>query len=110
MEIPMVPKLIDSKCASSRTVAAALGLAFALVALANSPRVLAANDRFRATIPDGGAGEAGAPRPPRLVSDEATNHNHARAHSLLSRLRAPPLRAAGADFVPVPLARPESVF
>jgi len=101
----MVPKLIDSKCASSRTVAAALGLAFALVALANSPRVLAANDRFRATIPDGGAGEAGELRTPLQFEQQATNHPQSGTQSLFSRCRRPPF--SGTVGLYDPIASPE---
>ena len=40
----------------------ALAVALAFVAFASPGRVLAASDRFKATIADGGAGEAGEMR------------------------------------------------
>ena len=94
----MIPKLLDSKCRLTGTVAAALGLAFALLALTNSPRVLAANDRFRATIPDGGAGEAGELRTPLQFEQQAANHPQSGAQILFSRCRRPPFNGTVAFY------------
>jgi len=101
----MVPKLLASKCRSNGTVVAALGLAFALLAVTNPPRVLAANDRFRATIPDGGAGEAGELRTPLQFEQQATNHPQSGTQSLFSRCRRPPF--SGTVGLYDPIASPE---
>src|SRR5438309_10352610 len=83
----MVPKSLASKCRSIARAAAALGLAFGLLALTNPPRALAANDRFRATIPDGGAGESDLLRTPLQFEQAATAHPQSATQSLFLRCR-----------------------
>src|SRR5256885_9449989 len=87
----MVPKSFASKCRSIARAAAALGLAFGLLALTNPPRALAANERFRATIPDGGAGESDLLRTPLQFEQAATAHPQGATQSLFYRCRRAPV-------------------
>src|SRR5207247_6645138 len=93
LEMTMVPKSRASKCRSIARAAAALGLACGLLALTTPPRALAANDRFRATIPDGGAGESDLLRTPLQFEQAATSHPQSATQSLFSRCRRPPFNA-----------------
>src|SRR5256885_15338652 len=96
----MVPKSLAPKCWSIARAAAALGLACGLLALTNPPRALAANDRFRATIPDGGAGED-LLRTPLQFEQAATGHPQSAAQSLFSRCRRPPFNATVSLYSPI---------
>jgi hypothetical protein len=85
----------DSRFSLLPGVAAALGVAFGLLALAGPVRAAAAPDRFRATIPDGGAGEAGELRTPLQFEEEAADHPQAGSQILFSRCRKPPFDTTG---------------
>jgi len=97
----MVPKSRASKCRSIARAAAALGLACGLLALTTPPRALAANDRFRATIPDGGAGESDLLRTPLQFEQAATGHPQSATQSLFSRCRRPPFNATVSLYSPI---------
>ena len=97
----MVPKSLASKCRSIARAAAALGLAFGLLALTNPPRALAANDRFRATIPDGGAGESDLLRTPLQFEQAATAHPQSATQSLFSRCRRAPFSGTVSLYSPI---------
>jgi hypothetical protein len=85
----------------SGVFAAALSVAFGFVALTGPVRAAAAADRFRATIPDGGAGEAGELRTPLQFEEEAADHPQTGSQSLFSRCRKAPFDGSVAVFGPI---------
>jgi hypothetical protein len=66
----------------------------------------AASDRFKATIPDGGAGEAGELRTPLQFEEEAADHPQSFTQSLFSRCRFAPFTTTGVynPIVPPPVS------
>lgn len=88
-----------------RTVAA-VAITCALLALTTPLRAVAASDRFKATIPDGGAGEAGELRTPLQFEEEAADHPQSAAQVLFSRCRFSPFAGSVAVFNPI--VAPES--
>ena len=79
----------------------ALAVALAFVAFASPNRVLAASDRFKATIADGGAGEAGEMRTPLEFEQGAIDHPQTGSQSLFSRCRRPPFSSSVALYNPL---------
>lgn len=82
-------------------IAAVLLAAGSLLALAAPGQAVAASDRFRATIPDGGVGDAGELRTPLQFEQEAANHPQTGTQSLFSRCRFPPFSGTVAVFNPI---------
>ena len=92
------------------SIAAVLGIACGLLVLANSSRAFAASDRFRATIPDGGAGEAGELRTPLQFEQEAASHPQTGSQSLFSRCRFPPFAGSVAVFNTIVAPEYDAIF
>ena len=82
-------------------IAAVLLAAGSLLALAAPGQAVAASDRFRGTIPDGGVGDAGELRTPLQFEQEAANHPQTGTQSLFSRCRFPPFSGTVAVFNPI---------
>ncbi len=83
------------------STAAALIAVCGLLALISPTRAIAASDRFRATIPDGGAGEAGELRTPLQFEQAAVDHPQTGTQSLFSRCRFPPFSGSVGVFNPI---------
>ena len=81
-------------------VGSALAVALTFVAFASPGRVLA-GDRFKATIADGGAGEAGEMRTPLEFERGAIDHPQTGSQSLFSRCRRPPFSSTVALYNPL---------
>ena len=97
---------VDSPFRAVGRIVAALALACSLLALTTPLRAVAASDRFKATIPDGGAGEAGELRTPLQYEEEAANHPQTASQTLFSRCRFAPFAGSVALFNPI--VAPES--
>ena len=97
----MKQELLAPKVWRIGSVAAALIAVCGLLALASPGRAVAASDRFRATIPDGGAGEAGELRTPQQFEQEAADHPQTGTQSLFSRCRFPPFSGSVGVFSPI---------
>ncbi len=82
-------------------IAAVLSIACGLLALAAPGQAVAASDRYRATIPDGGAGDAGELRTPQQFEQAAADHPQTGAQALFSRCRFPPFSGSVAIFNPI---------
>jgi hypothetical protein len=84
--------------------AAALGISLGVLTWPDPAQAAGKSDRFRATIPDGGAGEAGELRTPLQFEEEAADHPQTGAQVLFSRCRRAPFNTVG---LYNPLAAPE---
>ena len=73
--------------------------------LAAPGRAVAASDHYRATIPDGGAGEAGELRTPQQFEQAAADHPQSGTQVLFSRCRFRPFSGSVAIYKPI--AAPE---
>lgn len=82
-----------------------IALAAAALVIASPNRAVAANDRFKATIADGGAGNAGELRTPQEFENEALGHPQTGTQSLFSRCRRAPFN--GTVGLYNPLTTPE---
>ncbi len=76
-------------------LATTVGALLSVFALAVPATADAAGNRFRATIPDGGQGEAGELRTPLQFEEEAANNPLAGSQVLFSRCRKAPFNATG---------------
>ena len=94
----MFQSSVDSPFRAAGRTFAALAVACSLLALTTPLRAVAASDRFKATIPDGGAGEAGELRTPLQYEAEAADHPQTGSQSLFSRCRFAPFAGSVALF------------
>src|SRR5215467_15715982 len=95
----------DSFSMLSRGLAvAAAAFSLAVAVGGASPAAAAARDRFKATIPDGGQGEAGELRTPPQFEEAAADHPTTFSQALFSRCRRAPFTSVG---VYNPLTAPE---
>jgi len=95
----------DSFSMLSRGLAvAAAAFSLAVAVGGASPAAAAARDRFKATIPDGGQGEAGELRTPLQFEEAAADHPTTFSQALFSRCRRAPFTSVG---VYSPLTTPE---
>lgn len=90
-------------------VGLALCLCLGVLALASPPGAQAAGNRFRATIADGGAGEAGELRTPLDFEAEAADHPQTFTQSLFSRCRRAPFNGTVGLYNPLTAPEYDSV-
>ena len=83
------------KFARTGLLTTAVGALLGALALATPATADAAGNRFRATIPDGGQGEAGELRTPLQFEEEAANNPLAGSQVLFSRCRRAPFGTTG---------------
>ncbi len=83
------------KFARTGLLASSVGALLSVFALAAPATADAAGNRFRATIPDGGQGEAGELRTPLQFEEEAANNPLAGRQVLFSRCRRAPFDTTG---------------
>ena len=83
------------KFARTGFLASTIGAGLSVFALAAPATADAAGNRFRATIPDGGQGEAGELRTPLQFEEEAIDHPQTGTQSLFSRCRRAPFGTTG---------------